>query len=154
MSRTLARYEVTHDTNGVLVAKWRCKTLASRGLQASVQWPAVPSVVMGSFAGGRRSHDYDFAVGALVGIKIFGAGHAAAQRLNDRLDFFVAQNLIDARLFDVENFTLERQDRLRARVAPLLGRTTCRITLNQEDFRFVRVLAVTIRQFAGQAAAG
>ncbi len=67
-------------------------------------------------------------------------------------DFLVAQHLVVARLLHVEDLALERQDRLEAPVAPLLGGAAGRFALHQEQLAALRVLLLAIGQLAGQAA--
>ena len=49
-----------------------------------------------------------------------GLADARAERGDQRLDLAVREHLVEARLLDVENLALEREDRLRAAVAALL----------------------------------
>ena len=69
-----------------------------------------------------------------------------------RADFLVAQHLVVARFFDVQNFSLERQDRLVLAVAPALGRAACRLALDDEEFAARRIALLAIGQFSRQAA--
>ena len=45
-------------------------------------------------------------------------------------NFVVAQHFVVPGLFDVQNLTLKRQNRLELPVAPALGGTACRFALN------------------------
>ena len=96
-------------------------------------------------------HDDDLAVADLGGVEIVLAD-ARAQRGDHGADFFVAQHLVVARLFDVENFALERQNRLEAAVAALFGRAAGRFALHQEQFATLRIFLLAIGQFVRHAA--
>ncbi len=89
-------------------------------------------------------------VAQLVRIEIIAAD-AAAERGDQRADFGRRQHLVEARFFDVEDLSLQRQDRLGAPVAPLLGGTAGRIALDQEQLGQRRVLLLAIGELAGQA---
>ena len=67
-------------------------------------------------------------------------------------NFLVAQHLVVARFFDVEDFALERQDRLVAAVAALLGGAACRFSLDDEKFAARWIALLAIGQLSGQAA--
>ena len=55
------------------------------------------------------------------------------ERGDQRLDFAVAEHLVEARFFDVENLALERKDCLVLSIAALLGGTAGRVALNDVD---------------------
>ena len=61
------------------------------------------------------------------------------------------EHLVEARLLDVEDLALERQDRLRAPIAALLGRAAGRIALDDEDLRQRRILLLAVGELARQA---
>ena len=65
-------------------------------------------------------HDDDAVVAELVGVEVLGADTAAKGR-DHRLDLVAAEHLVEARLFDVQDLSLDRQDGLEAPVASLLG---------------------------------
>ncbi len=65
----------------------------------------------------RVGHQNYFVIAKFSGIKIVFAD-TGAERRDDAADFLVAQHLVVARLFDVQDFPFERQDRLIAAVAP------------------------------------
>ena len=64
----------------------------------------------------RVGHQNHFVVAQLAGVEIVLAD-AGAERRDDAANFLVAEHLVVARFFDVQNFALERQDRLVAAVA-------------------------------------
>ena len=68
----------------------------------------------------------------------------AAQGDDQRLDVLGAQDLVEARLLDVEQLPPQREDRLEATVAALLGRAAGRVALDDVDLalRGVAFLAV------------
>ena len=96
-------------------------------------------------------HDDDLAVAQLGGVEIVLAD-ARADGRDQRADFLVAQHLVVARLLDVENLSFERQNRLEAAVAPLLGGAAGGFTLHQEQLATFRVLLLAVGQLAGQTA--
>ena len=56
-----------------------------------------------------------------------------------------------AGFFDVENFSLQRQNRLESPVASLLRRPACGLALDQEQLAAVRIALGAIRQLARQS---
>ena len=99
----------------------------------------------------RVGHQNDFVVAQLGGIEIVLAD-AGAERGDDGANFLVAQHLVVARFFDVEDFSLERQDGLVLAVAPALGRAAGRLALDDEDFASRGIALLAIGQLARQAA--
>ena len=77
-----------------------------------------------------------------------------ADRGDHGLDFRVLQHLVQARLLDVDQLAADRQNRLIAPVAPLLGGATGGVTLDNVQLGQARIALRTIGQLAGQAAAG
>ena len=63
------------------------------------------------------------------------------------------EHLVEARLLDVEDLALDREDRLEAPVAPLLGRAAGRLALDDVDLAQRRVALLAVGELAGQAAA-
>ena len=62
------------------------------------------------------------------------------------------EHLVDARAFDVEDFAAQRQDRLDASVAALLGRAAGRVALDDEQFAARGVAFLAIGELARQRA--
>ena len=60
------------------------------------------------------------------------------------------EHLVEARLFDVEDLPLERQDRLVTAVASLLGAPPRRVPLDEIDFAQGRVLLLAVGELAGE----
>ena len=58
--------------------------------------------------------------------------HAAAQRLDQILQFLILPQLLGGGTGDVENLAAQRQHRLRRPVARLLGRPAGAVTLDEE----------------------
>ena len=85
-------------------------------------------------------------------VEVLGAD-AAAERGDHRLDLVAAEHLVEARLLDVQDLALERQDRLEAAIAPLLGRPAGRIALDDVELAQRRIALLTVGQLAGQRAA-
>ena len=70
-----------------------------------------------------------------------------------RLDLVGAQHLVDARLLDVQDLALDRQDRLEAAVASLLGGAAGRFALDDVDLGLRGIALLAVGELAGQRAA-
>ncbi len=99
----------------------------------------------------RVGHENDFVVAELGGVEIVLAD-AGAERRDDAANFLVAEHLVVARFFDVENLALERQDGLVAAVAPALGRAAGRFALDDEQLAARGIALLAIGEFSRQAA--
>jgi hypothetical protein len=97
-------------------------------------------------------HEDDLAVADLGGVEVVLAD-AAAQRGDHGADFLVAQHLVVARLFDVEDLALERQNGLEACDRGPAWRCRRRFALDQIELAAVGVALAAVGQLAGQAAA-
>ena len=100
----------------------------------------------------RVRHDDDAVVAQLVDVEILGAD-AAAEGRDHRLDLVAAEHLVEARLFDVQDLALDRQDGLEPPVAALLGRAAGRFTLDDVDLALGGIALLAVGELAGQAAA-
>ena len=58
---------------------------------------------------------------------------AAPERADDRANFLVAEHLHEVGLFDVQQLTAERKDRLHAAIAALLGAAAGGVTFDEEQ---------------------
>jgi hypothetical protein len=65
----------------------------------------------------------------------------------------VAEHLVVAGLFDVEDLALERQDGLEAAIAALLGGAAGALALDQVELAAVGIALAAVGQLAGQSAA-
>ena len=109
-------------------------------------------------------HDDDAAVAQLRDVEgrfvlavaafVFRLADAGADGGDHRLDFGVLEHLIEARFLDVDQLAADRQNRLVTPVAALFGRAAGGITLDDVKLGQFRIALRTIRQFAGQTAAG
>ena len=90
-------------------------------------------------------------VAQLCGVEIILA-YAGAERSDDGANFFVAEHLVVPRLFDVQDFALEGQDRLIAAVAPALGRAAGGFSLDDEDLAARGIAFLAIGQLPREAA--
>ena len=63
------------------------------------------------------------------------------------------EHLVEARLLDVQDLALDRQDRLEAPIAALLGRPAGRIALDDVDLALRRIALLAVGELAGQRAA-
>ena len=78
---------------------------------------------------------------------------AAAERRDHRLDFVAAEHLVEAGLLDVQDLALERQDRLEAPIASLLGRSAGRLALDDVELAERRIALLAVGELAWQRAA-
>ena len=93
-------------------------------------------------------HDDDLVIAQFRQIEI--VADAGPQCGDQGADFDRRQHLIEPRPLDIQDLTLERQNRLILAVAALLRRPASTVALDQEQFGFFRVALLTIGQFAGQ----
>ena len=96
-------------------------------------------------------HEDNAVVAEPAELKIFA--DVGAERGDECLDLFVGEGFVQAGFFDIENFAAQRQDCLKAAVAPLFGGASCAVSLDNIEFAFFRVAAGAIGQFAGQGEA-
>ena len=64
--------------------------------------------------------------------------------------FSLADDLVEARLLDVQDLAAQRQDRLEAAVAALLGRAAGRVALDDVELAPRRVALLAVGELAGQ----
>src|SRR5690606_20238320 len=93
-------------------------------------------------------HQHDLVVAKLGFVEV--VVDAGSERGDDRLYFLVLQDAVDPSLFDVEDLSANRQNRLEAWVATTLGRTTGGVALHDEKLAFLGVGRLTVSQLAGQ----
>ena len=103
-------------------------------------------------------HDDYLLVAQLIYISFFAVlsvyTETDAQRLDDIVYFVTLECFVPHGFFHIQNLTAQRQNSLESTVTALLGGTTCRITLDEEQFAFFRVLAGAVRQFTRHTATG
>ncbi len=87
-------------------------------------------------------HDDDALVAKIL-LAVFRP-RAATERLYQVGDLLVGGKLFAAGTADVEDLAAERQDRLVGTVAPLFGRSACRVALDDEEFGAFRGVLRTI----------
>ena len=97
-------------------------------------------------------HDDHAVVAQLGNVELFLAD-AAAQSRDQCRHLFAREQPLEAGLFDVEDFALQRQDRLEAPIAPLLGRAARGIALHQVKLAQLGILFLAVGQFSGQTQA-
>ena len=95
------------------------------------------------------AHDDQLVVAQLVDVEVVLAD-AGAERGDHRLDLVGRQHLVEARLLDVQDLPLERQDGLELPVAPLLGRAAGGIALDQEELGELGVALRAVGELAGE----
>ena len=98
----------------------------------------------------RVRHDDDAVIAQLGEVELVLAD-AAAERRDQRADLRRRQHLVEARALDVQDLALQRQDRLRAPIAALLGGAAGRVALDDEELGQRRILFLAVRELAGQA---
>src|SRR3569623_1693619 len=91
-------------------------------------------------------HDDDLVVAQLLDVEIVAAD-AGAHRLDQRADLAAGEHAIEARALDVEDLATQREDRLEMPVTALLGRTTGRVALDQEQIGLGRIAHYAIDEF-------
>ena len=95
-------------------------------------------------------HQHDLVVPQLGEVEVLA--DAGAERRDQRLDLLVAQRAVEAGALDVEDLAADRQDRLRARVAPAHRRAAGRVALDDEDLALLGAVRLAVRELAGHAA--
>ena len=75
---------------------------------------------------------------------------AGAERDDQRLDVLRAQDLVEARLLDVQDLAAQRQDRLEPPVAALLGGAAGRVALDDVQLALGRVALLAVGELARQ----
>ncbi len=75
---------------------------------------------------------------------------AGAEGDDQRPDVLAREDLVEARLLDVEHLAEQRQDRLEAPVAALLGRAAGRVALDDVQLAPRRVALLAVGELAGQ----
>ena len=93
-------------------------------------------------------HDDDPVVAQLRDVE--AVANPASQGDDQRLDVLTREDLVQARLLDVEKLAAHRQDRLEASVTTLFGRAPGRITLDDIELAPRRVALLAVGQLAGQ----
>src|ERR1700728_3957739 len=99
----------------------------------------------------RVGHQDDFVIPQLACVEIVLAD-AGAKRRDDTADFLVAEHLVVAGLFDVQDLALERQDGLVAAVAPAFGRAAGGLSLDDEQLAARRIPFLAVGELPRQAA--
>ena len=94
-------------------------------------------------------HDHDTVVAEVLHIEVL-ALDPQAQGRDQRLDLRVFVDLGVVGFFNVEDLAPQRQDRLKAAVAALLGGATSGVALNDVDLRFAGVAGAAVSQFSWQ----
>ena len=95
-------------------------------------------------------HNNNLAITCLVQIKVIA--DTAAESGNHIANFFTAQHLIKTCLFNIKDFTAQRQNSLEITVTSLLGTAACRVTFDQINLGILNVTALAVSQLAGKSA--
>jgi hypothetical protein len=99
----------------------------------------------------RVGHENHFVIAEFRGVEIILA-NAGAERGDDGANFFVAEHLVVAGFFDVENFAFQRKDRLIAAIAAAFCGAACGFALDEEEFAARGIAFLAIGELSGQAA--
>ena len=94
-------------------------------------------------------HQDDLVIPELREVELLGAD-ARPQRRDEQPDFVVGEDLVVAGLLGVDDLAAQREDGLRAAVAPLLGRAAGGIALDQEDLAVLRIALRAIGELGRQ----
>ncbi|EXI74902.1 MAG: hypothetical protein AW07_01513 [Candidatus Accumulibacter sp. SK-11] len=97
----------------------------------------------------RIGHDDQAVIAQLLGFVLVLAD-SRTQRGDQGDDLLRRDELVETRLLDIEDLSLEWQDRLELAVATLFRRSTGRITLDQVEFAERRILFLAVGQLSGQ----
>ena len=92
-------------------------------------------------------HEHDLVVPQLVDVEL--VPDAGAKRRNQALDRIGGEGAVEARLFDVEDLSADRHDRLVRGVAAVDGGAACRVTLDNEDLALLGVARGAVLELAG-----
>ena len=98
----------------------------------------------------RIGHDDDAVIAQFIRVVLIAAD-AAAKGGDQRRHFLGREHFIEAGFLNVEDFTLQRQDRLVLTVTTLFSRAARGVPFHEVQFRQRRVAFLAIRQFARQA---
>src|SRR5262249_30401154 len=96
-------------------------------------------------------HQNDFVIAEFAGVEIV-LSDAGAARGDDGTDFLVAEHLVVAGLFDVEDFALEGKNGLIFAVSALLGGAASGLALDDEELAAGGITLLAVRELAGEAA--
>ena len=95
-------------------------------------------------------HDDNFAITCLVQIKVIA--DTAAEGCNHIANFFTAQHLIKTCLFNIKDFTAQRQNSLEITVTSLFCTAACGITFDQINLGILNITALAVSQLTGKSA--
>ena len=98
----------------------------------------------------RIGHDDDVVITQFVRV-VLVTTDTTTKRGDQRRHFLRREHLIEARFLNVEDFTLQRQNRLVLAVTPLLRRAARGVPFHQVQFRERRIAFLAVCQFARQA---
>src|SRR6266487_427278 len=94
------------------------------------------------------AHDDDTTVAQFRHVEVFI--NANTDGGNDILDLLIFEDLVESHALNVQDLTTQWQDGLKVAVAPLLGRATCGIALDEIEFATIGASLAAIGELAGQ----
>ena len=92
-------------------------------------------------------HQDDLVVAELLDVEA-ALADAAAERGDERADLGAREHLVEARALDVQDLALERQDRLKLPVAPLLGRAAGAVALDDVELGLAGIARLAVGELA------
>src|SRR6266550_1750014 len=95
----------------------------------------------------RVGHDDDAVIARLRRLEILAAD-AGAERLDQGADLGRGQHFVEAGALDIEDLTLQRQDRLKCAVAALLRGAAGAVTLDNEELALGGIALLAIGELA------
>ncbi|GAB1413385.1 hypothetical protein MASR1M97_21210 [Candidatus Desulfobacillus denitrificans] len=99
----------------------------------------------------RVGHDDNAVVAEFLRLVILSFTYARSKCRDQRCYFLRRDKLVEARLLDVEDLALERQNGLELSVSALLGGAAGGVALNQIQFAQRRIFLLAVGELAGQA---
>ena len=96
-------------------------------------------------------HDDDLMITQLRDIEILV--DARSERRDDGRELIVADDLVESRLFDVQHFAPQRENRLNRAVTSALGTAACGITLDDVKLGVFGIFIGAVGKLAGQGVA-
>ena len=100
-------------------------------------------------------HDDNLVVsqtGKVDGHRILLGADGDTHCLVEAFDFLIVEDLVVHGFLDIEDFTAQRQDGLECAVTTLLGSSTSRVTLDEEQLAILGMTGRAVGKLAGETA--
>ena len=95
----------------------------------------------------RVGHDDDFVIPRLEGIELLFPD-PGSETLDQGTNLFGREHPVKTRLFDIEDLSAKRENRLKKPIPSLFGRAPRGVSLDDEDLRLFGITLRTIRELA------